>query len=365
MRPFIEYGLRVGVFLVVSLLAVSPLGMAQSSLSLTDTVRFDSLGLLENREGIGALFTMGKLVLSGQAAFKMDYFQGATLGTRFAQGPVQFRSRASFDQMGFKKGKGEATIKINGLSLAGSTTLGLKGLKKSVFKANMNVGSFVVQGMALFQATTVTGLFSTVSYAKTFGCWNLASTTRFAGSDFTRETFALTTSREGLKLGNTWIVTSKGWTGGLITVDGNFGLLHLTSTASWDLKGIEEGQLDLRALLNELQVKSTLKFNREGVTSWSALAQLKQKNTILQGALFATGSGLQGRLQASTAINGIHVQSELVFTNTGFRRASTGIETQIGGVEISGSVAFSPQGFTGEMKVEVRNILRFIPRKKA
>ena len=354
MKPSSKDALRVGIVLALALLVVSFLGMARASFALTDTIWFASSGIVENQEKLTTTFSAGRIMLRGQAAFKMGNFLGAELGARYAQGPIQFRARSSFNKKGFAKAVGTATLEISGLSLTGFTNVGVKRAARSVLNATVTGGAFVVHGVALFQAATVTGLFSTVSYVKTFDCGSLSSTTRFSGRNFTEERFVLTASKDGLELGHTWVFTPNGWVGGLITANQNLGVTHLIGTVSWGLKGVEEGKLSFRTLIHEFRVRSTLRFNSAQVTSWSSLAWIKKGHIEWQGILLATQNGAQGRIAVSTSLSHVWFGSTLEFTQVGLQKVILEAAMAVGVIKVQSGLTFGRKGLSAELQVEGR-----------
>lgn len=151
MKPSSKDALRVGVVLALSLLVVSFLGMARTSFALSDTIWFASSGIVDNQEELTATFSAGRVMLRGQAAFKIGNFLGAELGVRYARGPIQFRARSFFNKRGFAKAVGTATLEISSLSLTGSTNVGVKRAARSVLNATVTGGPFVVHGVAFFR----------------------------------------------------------------------------------------------------------------------------------------------------------------------------------------------------------------------
>jgi len=332
-------------------------GLAQLSLDLADTISFDSFGSPNNREEIGVTLTMGKLNLSSQATFAMERFQEASVMAKGAFGEVDFNVHTSFDQDGFKRGNFKTKLKAKGLSLEGVTTFGLEGLGQGKLKARLKLGQLALQSQASLQATTPTGLTTTISYGKDFGGYHLSSITRFNRLNFTAETLVLRVLMDNLALENSWLITSRGWTGDVFQVDSDLGMLHLASLTSWGSRGLEEGQLELRTVINDLRAKSTLRFNAEGFTSWSLLAGAALGDFDLKGTLSLTDKSFQGKLKASTTIDNVAFQSELKFTKAGLEKAILKAAAGIGIINLSSTLGFSPGGLSGEIKVEAIGLL--------
>lgn len=352
MKPFAKDGLRAGMFFVLLLLVVSSLGMARTTFTLSDAIWFASSGTVENREEFGALFSTGGFMFHSQATFNMDNFLGAELGAKYAQGLALFRARSSFNKEGFTKATGTLAIKASNFSLAGSANVGLTGIEKGILNATLNVGPFDMQGVVLFQRTTLTASFATVSYAKAFDCGNLTSTAQFSGRRFSEEKLVLTTSRDGFELGNTWVFTTNGWAGGVITASRNLSLVHLTSSLSWGLRGVEEAALGFRALVNDFQTSSTLKFNSEGCTRWSSLVRIKQGNVKWQGSLLAAQNRVQGRIKATASFDHVALGGTFEFTHSGLQRVILEATKEIRTIKVHAGLTFTADGVSAEFTVE-------------
>lgn len=352
MKAYAKDGLRACMFLLLFLVVASSLGMARTSFNLSNTIWFALSAKVENREEIGASFSTGGLTLHGQAAFNMDSFLNSELGAKYAQGPATLRASSSFDKEGFRKATGMLTIKASNFSLAGSTNIGLTGIEKSTLNAAVSVGPFGVQGIALFRQTAVTALFATVSYAKTFDFGSFISTTQFSGTTFTEESFVLTTAGNGFELGHTWVFTTDGWAGGLITVSRDLSVVHLTSSLSWGLRGIEEGELGFRALVNDFQTSSTLKFDSEGVTRWSLLVRTKLGNVKWQGSFLASKNGVQGRIKATANLDHVSFGGTLEFTHFGLQRVILESITELRMIKVHGGLTLTSEGVSAEFTLE-------------
>lgn len=337
---------------LLPLLILSPPGLAQLSLDLADTIGFDSSGSLDNREEIGVTLTVDKFNLSSQATFAMEHFQEASVMAKVALGNVDFNVHTSFDQDGFKRGSFRTRLRAKGLSLEGVTTFGLEGLGQGKLKADLKLGQLILRSMAFLQAATPTGLTTTISYRRNFSGYHLSSVTYFNWLNLTSETLVLRVLMGDLALENSWMITSRGWTGDVFQVDSDLGMLHLAGLTSWGPRGLEEGKVELRAIINMLQMKSTLRFNTEGFTSWSSLVRATLRDFDLKGTLFLTDKGFQGKFKASTTIDNVAFQSELKFTKAGLQRVTLKGITEIGIINLSSTLSFSPRGLSGEVRVE-------------
>ncbi len=352
MELFVTTGLRTGIAVVLSLVVVCPLGMAHSSVTVSDAIWMTTSGTVGTREGVGLSFGTGGLTLYAQTAFKTSTFLGIKLGARYTHGPIRLQIRSSFSQTGFTAAAGTAMLNVQHFSLTGATTVGTKGIKLSRVNASWNIGPFTVREMTLVSAPTAPELFTTVNYVKSFTGGNLVSTTRFAGRNFTSETLAVTTVNNGTELSHTWVVTPTGWETGIATVNHTLGSVHLTGTVSWGLSGVKQGKLQFCVHSHEFQGISAVRFNAEQVVSWSSVVRVTRGTTQWQGVLIAAKTGMHGRLAVSGGSKYVRWGSAFQFTRGGLQRVILGVTVLSGVIDIHGGVTFARNGFSATVRVE-------------